>query len=264
MNIVLLLNNDIASNLALNLLLPSIKTHQLSVFLSSKVGGNSAKPEKLQQLAQFEQQQVFQRLAQIKPAIGFKNYADIAKEMAIDIGELNQINSEQGYQTINACQPDLIISIRYGGILKSPIIKLAKYGVINLHSGDLPDYRGVMATFWALKNRENTLSATLHSIDDGTIDTGGIIAKSTIEVKPTQSYLWHVLMLYVGGCKLITQSVNFLIAHKRLPEKQPQSQQAGNYYSFPNQTEINDFIAQHGALYNEDEIVTLMQTLMLR
>ncbi|MFT5814704.1 MAG: methionyl-tRNA formyltransferase, partial [Psychroserpens sp.] len=38
MNIVLLLNNDIASNLALNLLLPSLQVHNIKVFLSSKVG----------------------------------------------------------------------------------------------------------------------------------------------------------------------------------------------------------------------------------
>ena len=36
MNIVLLLNNDIASNLALNLLLPSLQVHNIKVFYPVK------------------------------------------------------------------------------------------------------------------------------------------------------------------------------------------------------------------------------------
>ena len=60
MNIVLLLNNDIASNLALNLLMPKLSAHQVSVFLSSKVGGKSTQPRALQELAKFEQKTIYQ------------------------------------------------------------------------------------------------------------------------------------------------------------------------------------------------------------
>ena len=201
MNIILLLNNDIASNFALNLLLPALQQHTVSVFLSSKVGGNKARPRLLQGLAQFEQQDAFLALSSQKTSSSakhFKSYDDLASEYnaatgyGIKIETLNEINTESGVAKIQALSPDIIISIRYGVILQKPVIDIAKYGVINLHSGKLPDYRGVMATFWAMLNGDKTLAATLHYISDNTIDTGEIIADSTINVQAEKSYLWHV------------------------------------------------------------------------
>ena len=53
---------------------------------------------------------------------------------------------------------------------------MASLGVLNLHSGKLPDYRGVMATFRAMMAEDETLFSTVHWIDDKTIDTGRILS----------------------------------------------------------------------------------------
>jgi methionyl-tRNA formyltransferase len=56
MNITLLANRDLASNLALNQLLPRLsEQHQLRVFLSSQVGSAANLPEPLRLLKFFEQ-----------------------------------------------------------------------------------------------------------------------------------------------------------------------------------------------------------------
>lgn len=263
MNIVLLLNNDIASNLALNLLLPALKTHNITVFLSSKVGGNTTRPQALLDLAQFEQHDVYRALEQ-KPdsaekSLMFKTYAEIHQSCGIKIETLNEINSAQGIEKIQSLAADLIISIRYGVILKKPIIGLAKHGVINLHSGKLPDYRGVMATFWALLNGDAQLSTSLHFIDDSTIDTGRVIANSTLTVQQDKSYLWHVLSLYIGGCQLIVQAINILENSGELTTDI--QAQAGDYFTFPSTEQLTAFTENCGVLYNKDEVVNLLTSL---
>jgi len=264
MNIVLLLNNDITSNLALNLLLPSLLGHNIKVFLSSNVGGSTKRPQALQDLAQFEQQGVYRALEQIKlPAdklSAVKTFAEINQQYGFAIETLNEINSVEGMAKIQALSADLIISIRYGVILKKPIIALPKHGVLNLHSGLLPNYRGVMATFWALFNGEKQLATSLHFIDDSTIDTGRIIANSLMAVQPNKSYLWHVLSLYVGGCALISQAVSHITEHGILKTRAQSS--AGTYYSFPSAEELTSFISTFGALYRPEEVTTLLSTLM--
>ncbi len=261
MNIVLLLNNDIASNLALNLLLPSLSAHNIKVFLSSKVGGNSKRPEALQALAKFEQQGIYRALEQLPlrsgKSTGFKNYATITKQFGIAIENLNQINSAQGKAKIQALSADLIISIRYGVILQKPIIALAKHGVINLHSGQLPNYRGVMATFWALLNGDKLLATSLHFIDDCTIDTGGVIANSTLSVQQGKSYLWHVLSLYIGGCQLIKQAINTLACGGELTTLAQTEQ--GDYFTFPSAEQMTTFTARFGALYEESDVLDLVR-----
>lgn len=264
MNIVLLLNNDIASNLALNLLLPSLKTHNVKVFLSSKVGGNAKRPQALQDLAKFEQHHVYTELERLQTApknvTHFKTFAEISKQYGIKIETLNQINSSEGIAIIKSLCADLIVSIRYGVILKSPIITLAKHGVINLHSGLLPDYRGVMATFWAMLNGERELTATLHYIADSTIDTGGIIASAKIKFHQGKSYLWHVISLYVGGCQIIEQAISNISNNSVLGVTEQTT--GGNYYSFPSSEQVTDFVTHYGALYEPQEIIMLLGTLV--
>ncbi|HAZ78734.1 MAG TPA: formyl transferase, partial [Porticoccaceae bacterium] len=53
------------------------------------------------------------------------------------------LKSPEALSRVAATEPDLILSIRFGLILPQTIIDLPKYGVINLHSGLLPVYRGV-------------------------------------------------------------------------------------------------------------------------
>jgi methionyl-tRNA formyltransferase len=263
MNIVLLLNHDIASNLALNLLLPSLQLHNVKVFLSSKVGGNSTRPQALQELAQFEQQEVYRTLEQVQAStkllVNFKTYSDITEQYAIEIETLNQINSVDGLAKIQVFSADLIISIRYGVILKPPVIALSTHGVINLHSGLLPNYRGVMATFWALLNGDKQLATSLHFIDDSTIDTGGIIANSTLSVQQDKSYLWHVLSLYIGGCQLIEQAINTLEQGDELTTLVQAGQ--GHYFTFPSTEQITAFTRCFGALYEPNEIVDLLSVI---
>lgn len=263
MNIVLLLNNDIASNLALNLLLPTLKSHNITVFLSSKVGGNSTRPQALQDLAQFEQHDVYRAFEQLPNSISqtlmFKTYTEITQHYGIKIETLNQINSAQGIEKIQALSADLIISIRYGVILKKPIIELSKYGVINLHSGKLPNYRGVMATFWALLNGDSQLSTSLHFIDDSTIDTGRVIANSTLPVQEDKSYLWHVLSLYIGGSQLIALAINTLVKNGEI--KTVTQSKTGEYYTFPSDEQLTEFTTKVGELYDQSEVVNLLASL---
>ncbi|MFQ3288830.1 MAG: methionyl-tRNA formyltransferase, partial [Alteromonadaceae bacterium] len=55
MKILILCNKDIASNFALNLLIPKLKDdHQLHLWLSAKVGESHHKPQQLRQLKFFE------------------------------------------------------------------------------------------------------------------------------------------------------------------------------------------------------------------
>ena len=264
MNIVLLLNNDIASNLALNLLMPKLLSHNVSVFLSSKVGGQCSLPKTLQELAYFEQHIVYQLLqrnslnneSQTEKAATFKSYEEIAQYYGIEVALLNEINASSGINKLSELAPDLIISVRYGVILKQQVIDTAKYGVLNLHSGILPAYRGVMATFWALLNGDDKLGTTLHFIDDSSIDTGRVIATSTLTVQTNKSYLWHVLSLYFGGCQLITQAIENIVVDGELETiTQPD---AGDYYTFPAQAELDLFQEKFGNLFNESEILALL------
>ena len=67
-------------------------------------------------------------------------------------------------QKLRDVRADLLISIRFGMILGTEALGLPPRGVLNLHSGLLPQYRGVLATFRALLNGDAEIGCTLHWI----------------------------------------------------------------------------------------------------
>jgi methionyl-tRNA formyltransferase len=269
MNITLLVNRDLASNLALNHLLPRLAgQHRLRVFLSDKVGGTGQRPQPLQEL-QFFEQTLFNAL--LFPALergeergeaneasaGLLTFKQLQLYTAAPIGSLNNINSPDSLEILRQSEPNLIVSVRYGGILREEAIAIPSLGVINLHSGLLPEYRGVMATFRALLNDEPEIGTTLHYIVDSGIDTGPIIEYSTVPVAAGKSYLWHVLRLYPAACHKLAQVIDVIDRGER-PAQQPQTA-GGQYYSFPTEQELKAFEQSGHCLYQLDEIVELGQ-----
>ena len=163
----------------------------------------------------------------------------------------------EGIARIAVTEPELIISVRFGLIIREAVIAIPKHGIINLHSGLLPDYRGVMATFRAMQNNDSQIASTLHYIQDGGIDNGDIISISAIPLNSHHSYLLNVINLYAGGCRQILNAVSSLCAGEALITH-PQDQDA-SYYSFPKQSELDAFAAAGGRLFDAAEITALKQ-----
>lgn len=263
MKIAVLANRDLAACTALNRLWPALcAAHEVQLILSSRVGKrNSEKPAQLQDLAVAEQDyfnEFIFPLARKLPA-GQKGpwlcFEDLAEQSSRPLWVLNQINNAQEYEQLAAFGPDLIISIRYGVILREAVLSIPRTGVLNLHSGLLPDYRGVMASFWAMLNAAESLGTTLHFIDDSTIDTGRILATTSLPVDADRSYLWHVLELYEEGCQRILQAVSEIHSGK-IPDCHVQSQ-TGSYYSFPTEQQLAEFTQAGFRLFDAIDLLRM-------
>jgi len=67
-------------------------------------------------------------------------------------------------------------------------LEKGRLGVINLHGGLSPEYRGADCTFWALHNQEPEKIGCTYITLCG-IDTGNIIAHVSPEIKETDDEL---------------------------------------------------------------------------
>jgi len=246
MNITILTNRDLASHIALSRLVKELSGHRLAIFLSEKVGGDQQLPQALRELAAFEKSLLedgrpsFDQLA-ATAGCSIQGFSDIG----------NQVNSLAGIARIQASEPELIISLRFGLIIREKVIAIPIYGVINLHSGLLPDYRGVMATYRAMLNGDSEIASTLQFIQDSGVDTGDIISTLPIPLAAHKSYLFNVLNLYVGGCEQIVQAVAAIDAGQPLTAE-PQQGSAG-YFSFPTEDELAAFFAAGQRLFESTD-----------
>lgn len=82
-------------------------------------------------------------------------------------------------ESLNA---DVFLIYAYGKILPPDIIKLPKYGVINLHCSLLPRWRGAAPIQRALLNRDDVTGVTFFKIDEH-LDTGKILSSYEYSIK---------------------------------------------------------------------------------
>ena len=102
--------------------------------------------------------------------------------------EVPHINHSDVIKIIDEHKPDLI-AVFGTSLLKGELLQKGRLGIINLHGGLSPEYRGADCTFWALYNQEpEKVGCTIHYINAG-IDTGNIIAHVSPEIKETDDEL---------------------------------------------------------------------------
>ncbi|MEA1882687.1 MAG: formyl transferase [Candidatus Marinimicrobia bacterium] len=261
MHITFLVNKDIESNYALNILTAKLSHHSMTIFLSDHVGKKDGGAPEIKRLKYLEQtlfnDHVFPKIEKLPTENRFLTFNELGERIGREVTSLNKINSVKGLEKLRDSAPDLIVSIRYGSIIKSEVMAVPPLGILNLHSGLLPQYRGVMATFWAKLNGEENMGCTLHYITDGTIDTGPIVSSFQNKIDPTKDYLSNVIGLYPGGCELIINALNQIEAEK--PLKSEKTEGESNYYTFPNAKDFDRFKNMGCKLFSPSELIQFVQ-----
>ncbi|MBB78733.1 MAG: formyl transferase [Crocinitomicaceae bacterium] len=144
------------------------------------------------------------------------------------------INSQESLEIIRAYSPDLLVSILGNQIFKRKLIDLAPKGCINLHTALLPKYRGLMPTFWVLKNNEKFTGVSVFFVDEG-IDSGPIIIQKKVEIgaRSQAELIKHTKKI---GMEAISDAVVQIM--KGSVELKPNRDKEKTYYSFPTKEDV--------------------------
>ena len=264
MNITILANRDLHANIALNLLLPLFKLHRITLFLSESVGlpkPGWQTPQPLQQLKLIEQglfnQVITPLLEQQGCRARYLSFNELGELSGNGCRGLENINSPAGFDVFQASQPDLVLCIRFGKVIKAPAIAIPRLGVLNLHSGLLPQYQGILTTLHALLAGESEVGCTLHYIDSAEIDTGNIIETASVKVDKSLSLFGHVLQLYPLGCTMIMDAIARLVEGEVLTGKaQDVTQQ--HYFGLPDTEHFNALEKSGFALWHQNEVLDVL------
>ena len=252
-------NRDIESNYALNLLLPELARapHTVRVILSEHVG-NQAVPAAIRALRAVEQAIPNELLFPLVMR------CVVAQTRSLTFDELTvycdgeplravNLNAAAGLTLLDSFAPEVILTIRYGHILRERAIAHAKHGVINLHSGLLPQYRGILSTLYAMANGDADIGCTLHWIVDPGIDSGPIIAIARRPVEQGRSLFWHIMSLYPLGVPLIVEVVRRLTSGEPVP-RQVQPAVEGTYRSTPTAADVEILTSRGIELFDAEDL----------
>ena len=149
------------------------------------------------------------------------------------------VHDEVLLKKITELKPDLILSLRYGEILKKPLLKIPNKGVINFHPSLLPKYKGLGPIFQALLHDEKEVGFSLHYMDEG-IDAGKIIKREKIKIEKNESVSRITIRAHIAGGYELLSVINNL---KNGDEKTEENvQDNGNYFSWAEKKDVKKFI----------------------
>ncbi len=136
------------------------------------------------------------------------DYEQLAKNMKITFDK--GANILEHLEFLKKNQADIAVSINYTGIIPERIIDIYKLGILNVHGGDLPKYRGNAFQAWALLNGEEKIGLCIHKMIGGELDNGDTISRDYLDVtsQSTITDVWRWMNKQTP--KLIIKAINQL------------------------------------------------------
>ncbi len=106
--------------------------------------------------------------------LAFSPVKEAAMRHELEILQPEKASQPDFLDRLRELNPDLIVVIAFGQILRKDVLDLPKYGCVNVHVSLLPKYRGAAPINWAIINGEEKTGVTTMFMDEG-LDTGDII-----------------------------------------------------------------------------------------
>lgn len=146
-----------------------------------------------------------------------------AIEHGIPVYQPAKIKEAECVEELRRYQPDLIVVAAYGQILPESILKMAKYGCVNVHASLLPKYRGAAPIQWVILDGEEETGVTTMRMDIG-LDTGDMIEKKTVRIEKDETGGSLHDKLMQAGAELILSTMEQLEAGTAVFTKQKEEE----------------------------------------
>jgi methionyl-tRNA formyltransferase len=164
-----------------------------------------------------------------------ESIANLAKKSGLEVVPSNSVNSKEYIQTAEGLVPDVIVSVAAPEIFREGILGVPRIKCINIHSGRLPVYRGMMPNFWQLLHGESHATITVHEMAKK-LDAGGIIKTKDFPLKDHDSLDRVIIGTKQEGARLMIEVLCDIQSGKL--DATPLDMSNASYFSFPQPKDV--------------------------
>jgi methionyl-tRNA formyltransferase len=145
-----------------------------------------------------------------------------AAELGIPTAVMTRKTYAEGVERIRALEPDVVVVVAFGIIVKEDLLGLPHLGCVNVHASLLPRHRGVSPVQAAILAGDAVTGCTTMRIDAG-IDTGDILLSETTDIAPDDDAGTLTDRLARLGAGLLVKTLDGLFAGTVTPRAQDDS-----------------------------------------
>jgi methionyl-tRNA formyltransferase len=136
-----------------------------------------------------------------------ENDLDVSPIPDAQLRQVSSVNSEETAATLRKLSPKVVI-VNGTRIIARRLLESVPAVFINTHAGITPKYRGAHGGYWALLNNDpGRCGVTIHLVDPG-IDTGAIVAQSTIAPTGRDSFVTYPYLQLAAALPLLVVAVD--------------------------------------------------------
>lgn len=147
---------------------------------------------------------------------------ETAERKGITVFQPGKIRDDFFISKLKELNPDVIVVVAFGQILSKEILKIPRFGCINLHASLLPKYRGAAPINWVIINGDKVTGVTTMLMDEG-LDTGDILLQKEVEIEEGDTAETLHDKLAKTGAKLLLETLYRLKEGKITPIPQDHS-----------------------------------------
>ena len=162
----------------------------------------------------------------------------LAAQQGIPMIPTTSVNSPEYVEQVRRLAPDVIASVAAPEIFRKEILRTPRLGCINIHSGRLPVYRGMMPTFWQMMRGESEITITVHEMVE-VLDGGRVLGTMAAPIEPRDSLDRVITATKQLGARLLIDVLGKLRAGKAAGV--PLDMGGASYFSFPKREHVAEF-----------------------
>ncbi len=170
----------------------------------------------------------------------FYSLGSLLERYGIPYVHETDLNSRESLERLREWKTELLISISCPQIFKKDLIELPPLGCLNLHGSLLPDYRGVMPSFWVLSNNEREAGITLFFVNEE-IDAGDVLIQRKYRISPDETLDSLIARSKKIGSELVLDAIDRIKRGDK--ETRPLDMKKGRYFGWPKRDDVRRFIS---------------------
>lgn len=167
-----------------------------------------------------------------------RSIGKLASAAGVTVLPTRSVNDPLYVEVVRSHQPDVIVSVAAPEVFRDPLLDSARLGCINLHSGRLPTYRGMLPSFWQMLRGEAHATVTVHEMVRQ-LDAGLILATDQVPIRQRDSLDRVMRQSKERGARLMIQVLRQLATNQSTPR--PADAGEPGYFSFPTRADARAF-----------------------
>ncbi|ETR72244.1 MAG: methionyl-tRNA formyltransferase [Candidatus Magnetoglobus multicellularis str. Araruama] len=146
--------------------------------------------------------------------------------MGLDIIQPQSINSKEYISILKSLDPDYLVVVAFGQLLKKAVLDIPSKSVLNVHPSLLPQYRGPAPIQWSIIHGCSKTGISIMQLDEG-LDTGDILQIETVSIDPKETAGMLHDRLAKSGASLLVDTIDKL-SEQRI-QSRPQDHSFATY-----------------------------------